>query len=290
MSDILTYKLRSIQAKKFAESEDPTVKIRKPLDVVIDNDTRWLSQLYMIRRALKLRPYLEILLVQRRKDWREENTLKNGRLKVKVQLPPILQDKNKLTDADWSILQVFAELLQYFEGAVKTLEGDGIQCKRKRGTESYGNIWDVLIGYEFLLGHLEKAKSLINQYPEPEHFKVNINLAWKKLDQYYNKLNDTPIYYATVALHPAYHWGYFEVKWATKPEWISMAKDMVKELWEGEYKRQEVIMPDENDEPPAKRQKAVYYNAFQEYRDEQILVSPSPLPTISIFNEDEYER
>ena len=49
-------------------------------------------------------------------------------------------------------------------------------------------------------------------------------------------------------------------------------------------------MPDENDEPPAKCQKAVYYNAFEEYCDEQILVSPSPLPTILIFNEDEYEH
>ena len=55
-------------------------------------------------------------------------------------------------------------------------------------------------------------------------------------------------------------------------------------------KRQEIIMPVENNEPSANRQKAVYYNAFEEYRDEQILVSPSPLPTTSILNEDEYER
>ena len=93
--------------------------------------------------------------------------------------------------------------------------------------------------------------------------------------------DDTPIYYAAVALHPAYRWGYFEAKWAAKPEWISTAKDMVKELWEGEYKGQEIIMPVENNEPSANRQKAIYYNAFEEYRDEQILVSPSPLPTTS---------
>ena len=48
-------------------------------------------------------------------------------------------------------------------------------------------------------------------------------------------------------------------------------------------------MPDENDKPLAKYQKAIYYNAFEEYYNEQILVLPSPLPTISIFNEDEYE-
>ena len=63
-------------------------------------------------------------------------------------------------------------------------------------------MWDVIVGYEFLLAELEKAKAMVNQYPEPEHFKVNINLGWKKLDEYYNKLDKTPIYYASLALHP----------------------------------------------------------------------------------------
>lgn len=40
----------------------------RPLKCVGDNDTRWLSQLYMIRRALKLRKYLERVLFEFGRD------------------------------------------------------------------------------------------------------------------------------------------------------------------------------------------------------------------------------
>jgi hypothetical protein len=60
------------------------------------------------------------------------------------------------------------------------------------------------VEYEFLLAELEKAKAMVDQYPEPDHFRVNINLGWKKLDKYYNKLDKTWIYYTLLALHTAY--------------------------------------------------------------------------------------
>jgi hypothetical protein len=61
-SDILTYLLDNLQQRDIDASDDPTVKSRKPLRIVVDNDTRWLSQLYMIRRSLQLRDYFEITL------------------------------------------------------------------------------------------------------------------------------------------------------------------------------------------------------------------------------------
>ncbi|KFA77852.1 hypothetical protein S40288_09764, partial [Stachybotrys chartarum IBT 40288] len=205
-SDVLTTLLRSIQRLEFDASEDPRVRIRKPLNVVVDNETRWLSQLYMIRRALRLRPYLETLVLKHKQEWEKVNLLKRSkRLKASAIMPAICRDENKLNDKDWAVLGAFANILQSFEDAVKALEGDGIQRKRKQGYfESYGNVWDVIVGYEFLLAELEKAKAMVDQYPEPDHFRVNINLGWKKLDEYYNKLDETPIYYTSVALHPAY--------------------------------------------------------------------------------------
>lgn len=68
-SDVLTTLLRSIQRLEFDASEDPRVRIRKPPHVVVDNETRWLSQLYMIRRALILRPYLEALVLKHKQAW-----------------------------------------------------------------------------------------------------------------------------------------------------------------------------------------------------------------------------
>lgn len=100
-------------------------------------------------------------------------------------MPSICREENKLEDKDWAVLEASGSILQSFEDALKALEGDGIQRRRKQGHfESYGNVWDVVGGYEFLLAELEKAKAMVLQYPEPEHFKVNINLAWKKLDEY----------------------------------------------------------------------------------------------------------
>ncbi|KFA68053.1 hypothetical protein S40285_09700, partial [Stachybotrys chlorohalonatus IBT 40285] len=159
-------------------------------------------------------------------------------------MPAICQDENKLNNKDWAVLGAFANILQSFEDAVKALEGDGIQRKRKQGYfESYGNVWDMIVGYEFLLVELEKAKAMVDQYPEPDHFRVNINLGWKKLDEYYNKLDETPIYYTSLALHPAYRWGYFETIWSGWPTWVSKAQDA-----EDEYARwQQDVLPTDSD-------------------------------------------
>lgn len=183
-------------------------------------------------------------------------------------MPAICRDENKLNDKDWAALEAFGNILQSFEDAVKALEGDGIQRKRKQGHfESYGNVWDVIVGYEFLLAELEKAKAMVDQYPEPEHFRVNINLGWKKLDEYYNKLDETPIYYNSLALHPAYRWGYFETVWSGRPTWVSKAKDVVQSVWDREDKTLNISLED-HDEPAAKRQRTQYYSPFERYKDE----------------------
>jgi hypothetical protein len=72
-SDQLTYLLRSTQRSEFEVSSDPRVRARKPLDLIIDDDTRWLSQLYMTRRAITLRPLLEQLILKHRQQGEQEN-------------------------------------------------------------------------------------------------------------------------------------------------------------------------------------------------------------------------
>ncbi|KAL6406035.1 restless-like transposase [Ilyonectria robusta] len=112
------------------------------------------------------------------------------------------------------------------------LEGDGQIRKRKRGwTGSYGNIWDVIQGFEFILEQLERFKDIAKDFPDPEHFRININLGWQKLNEYYEILSETPIYYAGLALHPAYRWKWFERNWNDRPEWIDEAKKVVHDVW-----------------------------------------------------------
>jgi hypothetical protein len=158
-------------------------------------------------------------------------------------LPYCLREESQLSDKDWKVIELFGCVLDGFESTLLNLEGDGIARVRKGGeVRLYGNMWDVAQAFEFLLTELEKWKSTAENHPDPEHFKININLGWKKLDQYYAKLTETPAYYASVVLHPQYRWNYFEQYWCDKPEWVDEAKAIVRDLWL-EYKSR-AVQPD----------------------------------------------
>ena len=75
-SDKLTSLLRELQRTAFDQSLNPKVKTMKPVDVILDNDTRWLSQLYMIRRALRLRDCIELLIARYRVEFEQQHKTK----------------------------------------------------------------------------------------------------------------------------------------------------------------------------------------------------------------------
>ncbi|KAF4472338.1 restless-like transposase [Fusarium albosuccineum] len=243
------------------------LRMKKPLKLIIDNDTRWLSQLYMIRRALRLKTSIELLLIKYKAQWEDENRSKKTGQVTQAKLakkPRILRDENQITDKDWEVLYHLEAILSVFETVVKTLEGDGHIRRRKQGwTGSYGNIWDVVLGYELLLNTLEEYKQLVADFPDPEHFRIGINLAWDKLDEYYRRLDETPIYYTTMALHPAYRWDWFDETRAHKPSWVEKAKEMVADVWLSDYAHLEVRTSSSrgDDEPPAKRPR--FFNPFE---------------------------
>ncbi|KAG7420561.1 hypothetical protein Forpi1262_v016237 [Fusarium oxysporum f. sp. raphani] len=167
-------------------------------------------------------------------------------------------------DTHWEVLYHLEAMLTVFETVVKTLEGDGHIRRRKQGwTGSYGNIWDVVLGYELLLNTLEEYKQLAADFPDPEHFRIGINLAWDKLDEYYQRFDETPIYYTAMALHPAYRWDWFDETWAHKSSWVEKAKEMVADVWLSDYAHLEVRTSSSrgDDEPPAKRPR--FFNPFE---------------------------
>jgi hypothetical protein len=99
-SDLLAGMLRNIQQEAFNKSSDPKLNARKPLGVILDNDTRWLSQLYMIRRALLLRDYIERLIAHHRIDFEQQNKAKRGGPNKLLTLPFICQPEDQLSDKD----------------------------------------------------------------------------------------------------------------------------------------------------------------------------------------------
>lgn len=183
----LSYLLRDIQADDIKKASSAKLRARKPLQVIRDNDTRWLSQLYMIRRALKLRRHIELTILKFKQEWEDENRAKRTKqVRKGVKTPLIIRDESQLSENDWGVLQRLEEILTEFETVVKTLEGDGQVRKRKRGfVGSYGNVWDVILGFERLMAKLEKFKAEAEDFPDPEQFRIGINLAWQKMDEYY---------------------------------------------------------------------------------------------------------
>ncbi|KAM0664433.1 hypothetical protein ACQRIU_007015 [Beauveria bassiana] len=214
--------------------------------------TRWLSTFYMIRRALKLRSFLDDLV---EKTMIEVNRERRNGIRKKEELPLCLREESLLNEKDWAVSELLEKVLVDFEEALRMLEGDGQTRLRKGGhAEAYGNIWDVASTYEFLMDRLEEWKSTAENFPDPDHFIINIKLGWDKLNEYYSKLDESPAYYASAILHPVSRWGYFENTWTDQEQlpWLDKAKQMVRKLWEEEYKPLPICpMPDE--EPPLKR-------------------------------------
>jgi hypothetical protein len=65
------------------------------------------------------------------------------------------------------VLQHLESILTVFKTVVKTLKGDGQLRMRHHGcAESYGNVWDVLLNFELLLGKLEEFKQLATELPD----------------------------------------------------------------------------------------------------------------------------
>ena len=250
-SDRLTYLLRSLQQKK-----DGTTK---PVDVVTDNMTRWLSHYKMMDRALLLREFLEDVVATERFEYSRGRAKKRDR-------PACIRDADLLTESDWTVISNFRDILRHFDNALQALEGDAQVRVRKGGKlVAYGTAWDIIQAFEYLLEQLEEAKKLARNMPDSDHFAINIELGWKKLDKYYVKLVECPVYYSAIALHPALRLQWFEEAWAHRPEWVTEARRIVRAIWESDYKSLN-IEEEGQATPGIKFQPSEDLNDFQRFR------------------------
>jgi hypothetical protein len=152
----LTQLLRNLQQESFNISKDPKIKAKRPKDTVMDNQTRWLSQLYMLRGCLELRPFLEDIWANQRAEW---DGLIRKRSKRKDDMPLYLQDESEIMEKDWKVAQLYHDVLTEIEDVLLVLEGDGQFRDRKSGySEAYGTVWDVVFAYEHLLARSSIGK------------------------------------------------------------------------------------------------------------------------------------
>jgi hypothetical protein len=288
-SDLLTNMLKELQQDSINTSDDPEVQKQKPLEVILDNDTRWLSQYYMIKRAIKLRRFYDEFMAKAKRVFQDAGKGQRG-----AKLSPCLETTSILDEKDWAVLEAFEGLLHDFHVVIKALQGDGKPRERRGGIEeTFGSITRVLEAFEFLLKKLEAAKSLIHEYPEPVQFGININLGWAKLDKYYNYLSDSPVYYAAAALTPCLRWRFFENQWGDEhADWIDDAKELVRSLWESEYRDLEVSTTSE-DVRVAKKRKTNLSSFDLFCQANRGIESPQPRPSPAPSSQptmDEYDR
>jgi hypothetical protein len=104
---------------------------------------------------------------------------------------------------DWAVVKDYIEILQPLKSATKRLEGRG-----KSGR--FGAIYEVIPVFEYLLHEFEqryKPYELVDYKaigaPE-DHFAINLRAAWAKINDYYQKLDESPVYYTACCLYPYY--------------------------------------------------------------------------------------
>lgn len=82
------------------------------------------------------------------------------------------------------------------------------------GFHGNGALADVLPGFDYLLDHLERSKAVLEGRGEFPSLRICVNLAWKKLDEYYKLTDDSAVYLVATILDPRLKMAYFEHAWA----------------------------------------------------------------------------
>ena len=113
------------------------------------------------------------------------------------------------------------EILSPLKEAISLVEGRGKASK-------YGAIQEVIPTFNQLLRVFKEkkdyiTKAIIEDYPNQkaieDYFIINLNAAQVKLNNYYLKLNNTPVYYAAVLLYPYFKHFRQNVQ-KDRPNWI----------------------------------------------------------------------
>jgi len=79
----------------------------------------------------------------------------------------------------------------------------------------------------------------LNEADDYNWLAAAAEVAWQKCEQYYNKADESPAYYAAISLNPTLKNQWYHQVWNgnnDKQAWIQTAVDAVREFWVDEYR------------------------------------------------------
>ncbi|KAI1675945.1 hypothetical protein L13192_02692 [Pyrenophora tritici-repentis] len=173
------------------------VKILRPIKPVV---IRWNLYYNALERATYLKGGFDLYIEKHvsRVAYEERRGTKND--------TPAWMRSGGLQAADWAVITKYQRCLELLKITTKRLEG-----RSKHYSSNFGAIYEVIPVFEYVLDQLKKlaepyANVVFNAHEEaPEdHLHINLRNAWLKAEEYYSKLDDSPVYYAATCLYPYY--------------------------------------------------------------------------------------
>lgn len=241
--NFVVFILRSPQRRQsFRSIQTNVLKWSHSIVPRVDNATRWSSVFLMINDVLNLREPIELYLSMCR-------TSKTMEKKDKQRL----ESHCSLADDDWEELIHIHGLLYHFWELTIRMQGNVAKKMREAAidqteiqqgvygkpgellfgkfatnpitttmveTTEDGALFNVLPAFDHLLSRLEMAKET---YANNPRLATCVNLAWKKLKEYYMETDFSKVYLVAAVLDPRVKLRYFEQNW--EPEWLVGIRD-----------------------------------------------------------------
>lgn len=147
-----------------------------------------------------------------------------------------LTTSDHLKASHWRELENLHDQLEIFYEATLMVEGECGDIAKHFKALHWLMIKLDMAGQKFLeLGEQHRRS---HDAPAYQVLREHSHVAWAKAEKYFQLYDNTPAYYAAVALNPTVKMLWFKKHWSEHPEkkaWIPLVKNLIVEFW-SEYK------------------------------------------------------
>ncbi|CEJ95182.1 hypothetical protein VHEMI10679 [[Torrubiella] hemipterigena] len=247
----------------------------RELEVIINNNTRWNSTYMMIDRALTKQTHLQTFLIENKLEddpqsqIPEDDILSSEDWRLLVEIKEILEPlylqtmrcqgwgKGDSHGRLWEIITGLEYLLDHFEDSktfFTTPANRDIQLSQSQSPIPHPR----KLRYSQKETQLKQSSNSLPRHTRSEYspsnyqqqdrrsnlrqdshayLQISITNAWQKLNDYYIKLGDSPLFAAAVILHPNYSLRWQQERWNGKEQliWLYDAKKGLEDFWERWY-------------------------------------------------------